>query len=73
MCRSMAKRPKANDAENDQGEIPLPAAHFDQVVAASEHKRSTPEITCEMDADDTESERATRRARLALVEQVVFQ
>ena len=69
----MAKRPKAHDAENDQGEIPFPAAHFDQVVAASEQKRSSPEESCEIDTDDTGGERPARRACLALVEQMVLQ
>ena len=32
----------------------------------------SPEESCEVDTDDTGRERAARRARLALVEQVVF-
>ena len=34
----MAKRSGANDTENDPGEVPVPAAHSDQVVAASGQK-----------------------------------
>ena len=69
----MAKPCRANDTENDPGEIPLSAAHSDQVVAASGQKRSCPEESCEMDTDDTGGERAARRACLALVEQMVLQ
>ena len=69
----MAKPCRANDTENDPGEIPLSAAHSDQVVAASGQKRSCPEESCEMDTDDTGGERAARRACLPLVEQMVLQ
>ena len=31
----MAKRSQANDTENNPGEIPVPAAQSDQVLAAS--------------------------------------
>ena len=68
-----AKLSRANDIENDPGEIPIPAAHSDQVVTASGQKRSSSEESCEMDTDDTGGERAARRARLVLVEQMVLQ
>ena len=42
---------------NDPGEIHIPAAHSDQVVAASGQKRSSPEEPCKMDTDDTGGER----------------
>ena len=69
----MAKRSRVNDTENDPGEILIPAAHSDQVLAAPGQKRSSPEESCEMDTDDTGGERVARRARQALVEQVVLQ
>ena len=62
-----------NDTKNDPGEFPFPAAHSDQVVTTSGQQISSPEESCEMDTDDTGGERAARRARLALVEQVVLQ
>ena len=66
----MAKRFRVNDTENGPGEIPIPAAHSDQVLAASGQQRSNAEESCELDTDDRGGERA---ARLALVEQVVLQ
>ena len=69
----MAKRSRVNDTENDPGEILIPAAHSDQVLAAPGQKRSSHEESCEMDSDDTGGERVARRARQALVEQVVLQ
>ena len=69
----MAKRSQVNDTENDSGEILIPAAHSDQVLAAPGQKRSRPVESCEIDTDDTGGERVARRARQALVEQVVLQ
>ena len=63
----MTKRSRVNGTENDPGEIPIPAAHSDQVMAASGKKRSSPEESCEMVTDDTGGERAALRARLALI------
>ena len=53
-------------------QVKFRSQHSDQVVAASGQKRSSPEESCAMDTDDTGVERAARRARLALVEQVVL-
>ena len=39
----VAKRCRASDTEYDLGEFPIPAAHSDQVVAASGQRRSSPE------------------------------
>ena len=69
----VAKRSLANDVGHDPGEILIPAAHSDQVATASDQKRSGTEGSCEMDTDDTGGARAARRARLALVEQMVLQ
>ena len=68
----VAKRSRAKDVGHDPGEVPVPAAHSDQVVTVSDQKRSGTEESCEMDTDDTGA-RAARRARLALVEQMVLQ
>ena len=38
----MARRPLANDTDNDQGEIPIPAAYSDQVLAAPGQKEVKP-------------------------------
>ena len=69
----MVKRSRANDTDDVPAEFPIPAAHSDQVVAASGQKSPRPEESCEMDTDDAGGERAARRARLALVEQMVLQ
>ena len=69
----VAKRSLANDVGHDPGEIPIPAAHSDQLATASGRKRSGTEESCEMDTDDSGGARAARRARLALVEQMVLQ
>ena len=58
--------------EDVAGEIPIPTTHSDEVVVTSGQKRSSPEESCEMDVDGTGGERAARRARLALVEQMVL-
>ena len=39
----VAKRCRASDTEYDIGEFLIPAAHSDQVVAASGQRRSSPE------------------------------
>ena len=49
----VAKRCRAKNTENDLGEIPIPAAHSGQVVAASGQRRSSPEESCVMDTEDT--------------------
>ena len=54
----MARRSRAMDTEH----VPTPG-----------QKRSSPEESCEMGTDDAGGERAARRARLALVEQMVLQ
>ena len=54
----IAKRSRAKDTEH----VPTPG-----------QKRSSPEESCEMGTDDAGGERAARRARLALVEQMVLQ
>ena len=69
----VAKRSLANDVGHDPGEIPIPAAHSDQLATASGRKRSGTKKSCEMDTDDSGGARAARRARLALVEQMVLQ
>ena len=68
----MAKRSRANDTEEAPGEIPIPAAHSAQVAAVPGQKRSSPEESCEMGTDGAGGERAARRARLALVEEMVL-
>ena len=69
----MAKLSRANDTDEVPGEIPIPGAHSAQVAAAPGQKRSSPEESCEMGTNGAGGERAARRARLALVEQVVLQ
>ena len=69
----VAKRSWANDVGRDPGEIPIPAAHSDQVATASGQKRSGTEESCEMNTDDTGGARPARRARLVLVQQMVLQ
>ena len=49
----MATRSRVNDTENDSSEIPIPATHSDQVLAASGQKSSSTEESCKIDTEDT--------------------
>ena len=68
----MVKRSRANDTDDVPGEFPIPAAHSDQVGAASGQKSPRPEESCEM-TPTTQDVSVLLVARVWLVEQMVLQ
>ena len=63
----------ARVSEGVVGEIPIAEAESSPVPAATSEKRSSPEDFTEMETDERGEERAARRSRLALIEQMVLQ
>ena len=59
-------------SESVAGEIPIPEAESSPVPTVTSEKRSSPEESTEMETADRGEERAARRSRLALIEQMVL-